>query len=71
METLRPLLPLLAIPLILLIVWPLARLSGRAQAQRMHRLGDDLRHGRRKGFYVIAAVVVMLIVTKIDYLLRG
>ncbi|OZA94820.1 MAG: hypothetical protein B7X57_00150 [Erythrobacter sp. 34-65-8] len=53
----------MAVPVLMLLVWPLARSSGRAQADRMRQLMGDLRHGRVRGYAIIAAVVTMIVIS--------
>lgn len=62
---------LLAGPILLLGAWLFAQKAGRAEADRMRELGGDIRLARPRAVFVIAAVLVMVVVTQLDHLLRG
>lgn len=61
MNALAPYLPLLAAVLLPILLWPLARAAGSAEANRMCALRDDLAHGRPQGIAVIAGVLVVIV----------
>ena len=64
MIDLAPLLPLLLLPLILLLVWPLARRSGKLKGDLTRQLVDDLGHGRPRGYAIVAIVLgIVLLAT--------
>lgn len=63
MDELQPYLTVALLLLLLALGWLLSVRSGRAEAQRMHGLIDDLRTGRMRGFAVILFVVVMIVLT--------
>jgi hypothetical protein len=61
MDALAPYLPLAAALLLPILLWPLARAAGSAEANRMRALRDDLAHGRPHGIAVIAGVLVVIV----------
>jgi hypothetical protein len=66
----NPLWQLVIPPAIALLIWPLARRSGRASADRIHELQDDLRHRRPRGYLVLALVALMVLAAWIDFQIR-
>lgn len=62
---LHPLLPLLLMPLILLLVWPLARRSGKLDADLARQLVDDLDRGRARGYAIVAIVLGIVLLSTV------
>lgn len=58
-----PLLLLLVPVLLALVLWPLARASGKAEARRMSDLRMDLGQGKARGLAIVAFVVGMVVLT--------
>lgn len=54
----------------MVLFWPLARASGRARAERLRDLGEDLRHGRIRGFLVLAFVAAVFLAAFLGRSLR-
>ena len=71
MNEFSPWLALLAIPILLLLFSPLAYRSGKAKAERIRGLRDDLVHGRTRGFLIVLVVVVLFIIAQIDFAMRN
>jgi hypothetical protein len=65
-----PLIAMAVSGLLALLLWPLAKASGKASGDRMRRLGEDLRQGRSRGFLVMAVVAALLIATFVERLFR-
>jgi hypothetical protein len=60
-EPTHPLIPLVVSGLLMLLLWPLAKASGRASGDRLRSLQEDLRQGRTRGYLVLAVVAAILI----------
>jgi len=56
--------------LVAILVLPLALVSGRAKAERLRELQDDLKNGRLRGYAVVAIVVGVVVVASLEHLLR-
>jgi hypothetical protein len=65
MADIQPILALVLIPVMMLLLWPLALASGRAKANRMRALQDDLQNGRPRGFAILASVIGMIVLFSI------
>lgn len=57
----HPVLLLALLPLILLLVWPIAKRSGKFEADLTHGLVDDLKQGRSRGYAILAVVVAIIV----------
>ena len=64
-DALAPYLPLVAAVLLPILLWPLARAAGSAEANRMRALRDDLAHGRPQGIAVAAGVLVVIVMVQL------
>ena len=62
---------ILATLLVLLLVLPLAVRTGRAKAERLRGLRDDLINGRARGYWIVAAVILLVVIAKIDFAMRN
>lgn len=55
--------PIVVAVVLSLLLWPLARAAGKAQADRMRGLRDDLEQGHGRAFAVIGVVVVLVLLS--------
>ena len=63
---LSPYLLLLAIPILLLLFWPMARSSGRLKGDLIRGLADDLAQGRSRGYLIIAIVLAIVVIATVS-----
>lgn len=64
MEEIKPYLALLAMPVIMLALLPLARKSGAVKGQLIRGLESDIKGGSRRGYAIIAIVVAIIVLAQ-------
>jgi hypothetical protein len=65
-EPTHPLIAMAVSVLLMLLLWPLAKASGRASGDRLRSLKEDLRQGRTRGYLVLAMVAAILIASFLE-----
>ena len=65
-DALSPYLLLLAVPILLLLFWPMARSSGRLKGDLMRGLADDLAHGRLRGYLIVMIVLAIVVIATVS-----
>lgn len=62
---LHPAIRVAAMVALMLLLIPLAMKSGKAKADRMRGLSDDLKHGRLRGIAILAVVAGIVIMASL------